>query len=121
MFNKAIIKASPPRSCAFELKIVKGKSMPFNKVALHQVHNLKLAQKALVYKIADVGLAPKPFDCFYLKEALAYVVIWFYKPRQPKECILIEVNTFERESLLSKRRSLTEARAKELGIIMKFG
>lgn len=101
---------------AFELKIVKTKSMPFNVVKNHQLDGLKLVGSKFIYKIADDSQGIKPFDCFTITEASAYIVIMFYK-RGQKEFIMIEVSNFIKEKNISKRKSLTEERAKQIGII----
>jgi len=63
----------------------------------------------LVWKIPDVGIALKPFDCFVLCRVRAYVAVMFYK-RNQKTFYLIDVDIF-----LSETKGLTEERAREIG------
>ena len=54
--------------------------MPFSCVPDHQIMALKKSSKlgdGLVHKISDSAIGFKPFDCFILKEALAYLVVGF--------------------------------------------
>lgn len=109
-------KYNLPCSTACELKIVKGNSLPFTAVQEHQIRNLKLVKHGgFGYKIPDAGYGQKPFDFFTLRGD-AFVVVMFYK-RGQKEFIMIDVDVFEKENAVSKRRSLTEERAKEIGVI----
>ena len=110
----------------YELKIVKQTSMPFSRVNEHQIVALNQARKGnFYYKISDTGFPTaqdslmrftpqKPFDCMNIFKADAYVVIWFYKPRQKKKFILIGVRSFVEEVCSSDRKSLTEERAREI-------
>ena len=111
-FNKWL-KYNWNMTSAFELKMVKGKSMPFNAVKEHQIIALRLVGSKLVYKIADDSRGTKPFDCFMLVNSPGYIVIMFYK-RGQKEFIIIEISNFIKEMKTSKRKSLTEKRAKEI-------
>lgn len=101
---------------AFELKITKLGYLNFDRVKPHQIRNLRLAKKRLIWKIPDDSRGEKPFDCFQLRNAEAYIVIMYYK-RGQKEFVVIEVDTFVNEKETSTRKSLTEERAKEIGII----
>jgi len=131
MFSKWVKKFEPfHHSSAFELKICKLKSMPFDQVKPHQKKALKSVKRGgLYHKINDMPIFkgnrmrftnPKPFDCFIITEADAFVVIWFYKPRQKKEMIWIDIDKFLKEEEVSNRKSLTEERAKEIGITFNF-
>ena len=128
LFGK-YLKANPPNKTeVYELKMCKQKSMPFDQVNDHQIEALEKALKGnFYYKISDSPVswgmetpmrftAPKPFDCQNIFQANAYIVIWFYKPREKKEFILIDVRSFVAEKISSVRKSLTEQRAKELAI-----
>lgn len=122
MFTRYIRENPPEETCAFELKIVKKGAMPFNAVAEHQVEALIRARcdKGSYHKLSDMSREKKPYDCFYIRDARAYVVIWWYKPRQPKEMIWVPVEKFIGEMQSCKRKSLTEERAKEIGIVIPF-
>ena len=121
------LKENPPNETAvYELKMCKGKSMPFSQVAEHQIEALQQAKHGNLYhKITDQPVSwgkntkmrftkPKPCDCFNICKANAYIVIVYYKPRQKKEFILIDILQFITERDNSKRKSLTEARAREI-------
>lgn len=106
-------------TAAFELKFIKDKNaIPFSNVKLHQIRGLKLAQKRLIWKISDMSIEQKPFDCFILVKAFAFVVIcwndgsgYFY---------IINVDDFEKEKETSLRKSLSIERASEIGIKYKL-
>lgn len=96
---------------AFELKLVKGKSMPLSAVAEHQVRSLlKVEGEGLSWKISDFSMEQKPFDCFRMQGA-AYVVPVWYIPRKRKTAYYIRIWDFValRDSI--KRKSLTEEMA----------
>jgi hypothetical protein len=102
-------------SCAVELKLTKTPSLPFSALAPHQAINLFLAHDGtLVHKIADVGIAPKPFDTFILHHVPAFVAVMFYR-RGQKEFFMIPIQAWKEEEQLSQRQSLTEDRARALG------
>jgi len=81
-------------------------AMPFNQVAEHQIKALTQAKQGNLYhKIADSPVswgmntkmrftAKKPFDCMNIYKAEAYIVIVYYKPRQKKEFIFIDIDIF---------------------------
>jgi len=124
------IKENEQATTAFELKICKLKSLSFDSVKEHQVEALVEAKHGYLYhKISDSPIfpghktrftKPKPFDCLVISESKAYVVIWYYHPRQPKEMIWIDINDWLKEVKASDRKSLTEERAKEIGKVIKF-
>lgn len=65
-------------SAAFELKRTQEDSLPFNALEIHQKENLIRASMGFFYyKIPDDSIGQKPFDCFVLSRAKAYVVIAF--------------------------------------------
>ena len=91
-------------SGVFELKIEKTKAMRFDKVKKHQIDALLLAKNDwFFHKISDSPIfynmqtrftTQKPFDCFFLVGVNAYVVIWFYHPRQEKKWLFIDIDDF---------------------------
>jgi len=112
-FSKWLQYEFPTKSAAFELKLCKGKSMPFSAVQDHQLAALKAVKsKGIIYKIPDTGFQ-NPFDCFKLKSNYSFVVIMYYK-RGQKEFFMIDIDAFISEKMTSKRKSLTEKRAKEI-------
>ena len=115
------LKENPPcKNAVYELKICKSNAMPFNQVKEHQIVALQQAKNGNLYhKIADSPwgttskhrfTAKKPFDCMNIYKAEAYVVICYYKLRQKKEFIFIDVDDFVNEANNSDRKSLTEER-----------
>jgi len=107
-------------SCAFELKTTKTNSLPFSRFAEHQLRALDLAKNnQLYYKIPDMGLSPKPFDCFVLSNANSFVVCFFNcDQRGVKDFYIIELENLQKE--MQKAKSLTKIRAKEIGWINSF-
>ena len=105
-------------NCAIELKLCKGKSLPFKSVAEHQVQALQQVKNGgLYHKISDIPTswvagdmrytAKKPFDCLYIKGA-AYVAICFYIPRTQKVVYGIDIDDFVALTCSSGRKSITE-------------
>ena len=83
-------------SASFELKLCKLPTFNLAKIADHQIANLKLVKhNKLIYKISDSGDGQKPFDSICLEQAGAYLVLMFYKPRQPKVFYMIDIDTIQ--------------------------
>lgn len=123
----AWVRENPPVvTTVWELKLEKGKSIAFDRVAPHQIEGLSNAKNTgLYHKISDTPVSwmkntpmrfgkPKPFDCAFIVAKQAYVVVVFYKPRKKKEAMFIDVEDWVEECLISDRKSLTEARAREI-------
>ena len=111
---------------AFELKVVeKGRALPFSRLEEHQREALySVKGRGLYYKIADVGVGKKPFDCFVLGCGGGWVCVMWYKRRQSvkdRGFYLIDVGDFVEEALRSRRKSLTEGRAEEIGVFVRLG
>lgn len=106
-------------SAAFELKIVKGKSFPFSRVQEHQINGLLKAKHGNhAYKLTDMSIGLKPYDCYVLSNSKAFVVLGFLKESIKggyfvSACI-IDIDAFVEESKNSARRSITYQRAVEL-------
>lgn len=89
---------------AFELKFTKGKSISFEAVAAHQIKSLlAISKDGLYHKLIDPPIfpgmktrfnAPRPFDCFNLKEIPAYIVAVFYEPNRKKTAYYIPIDDF---------------------------
>ena len=118
-FGEFIIKNPPEESEVYELKFSREKSLAFSSVADHQVNALLAVEKrGLYHRITDQPwikdrpysyTLKKPFDCFFLKNPCkAYVVIWFYKARQPKKFIKVRIEDFLRLKDICGRKSFTE-------------
>lgn len=115
MFGKYLQEGNLPETAVYELKIEKTNRFSFNKVKEHQIIGLKQAQKGLYHKISDSPIhsgmktrftAKKPFDCLYFNNCKGYVVVWFYEPRQPKYCYIIEIDVFLGIEANHKKKSI---------------
>ena len=63
---------------AYELKVSKSNKFYFKQLKEHQeAWLLTVSTKTAVYKISDESSGYKPFDCFSLHRAKAYVVVYF--------------------------------------------
>lgn len=109
------------KSAAFELKVCKQGSMPFNRVEEHQWMALQRAKHGLVvYKIPDMSLGSKPFDTFTLQQAGGFVVILYWRETDGN-VYFIDVDDFILERSNSTRKSLTDERAKAIAYLkMKY-
>jgi len=117
-FNRWV-KARWNKTALFELKVT-SKPLPFNAVLQHQKDALVAAKhRSLIFKIPDDSRCFKPADCFCLAGEEAYVVIMYYEPRK-STFIMIDIDVFLKEENASKRKSLTEERAREIGVEYSF-
>lgn len=109
----------------FELKICKGTSLPFSAVDDHQIEALLngSSERGIYHKISDAPFGhsggfrfhkPKPFDCFFLRNVPAYVVICWYIPRKKKAFHYIPVKSFIKKRDAVERKSLTEQMSAEI-------
>lgn len=106
---------------AFELKISKGKSLPYKNLEEHQLNTLYYAKhNKVIYKIPDAGFT-NPFDSFVLYKTLAFVVVMFHAKQDFFYMIDIDDWINQREN--SDRKSITIEEAKEIGIecSLKYG
>jgi penicillin-binding protein-related factor A (putative recombinase) len=119
------LKVNPlPHTAAIELKLCKKKSLPFSAVAPHQLEGLrKVSNDHMTHKIMDMPHfagsrirfdKPKPFDCIFMRNIHSYVGICYYMPRTQMDLALMDINVFILEVMRSKRKSITEPRAKEI-------
>jgi len=104
----------------FELKLCKEKRMAFNHVADHQIEALQAAEgEGLYHKIQDDAVSwgnrrfakAKPFDCVFLRNTPAYVVVVFYEPAKKKIAYYIRVAKFVALRDGSTMKSMTESEA----------
>ena len=121
----------PAKTTVWELKLVKNGRLEFDRVYDHQVAGLLGAKRSGQYhKIADQPAAfiegrrmhfggKKPFDCQFIRDADAFVVVLFYKPGESKIMYFIDVDAWVQEKESSKRRSLDEKRAREISHMIK--
>lgn len=113
--NKWLKKNWDDGSCAMELKITKGKSLPYSALKEHQLYGLnKCNHGTLVWKLSDMDMRMKPFDAFILQKVDAYIVIMFYEPRKKKVAYIISVYMWEFTKKHSKRKSITEAECEKI-------
>lgn len=105
------LRAHPRHSCAFELKQTSGSALPFSALESHQVDYLTAINgpKGVLVRVQGVNGEP---DYIYLRSFPACVVI-----KYPKSFHLISIGMFIDEKERSVRKSLTEARAKEISIV----
>jgi len=110
----------------FELKLCKGKSMPFSALAPHQKQALLdvSSEAGLYHKISDSPFfkdpkgrmrftCPKPFDSFFLMNIDAYLVVFFYIPRKKKAVYYIRIEDFIRMEHEANRKSFTAEMAED--------
>ncbi len=123
-FGKHLRKNPPTQTEAYELKISKGNSLPYDAVKVHQVKALVEAEKNFYYRITDAPVfqgqntrfnSPRPFDCFILVNARAFVVIWFYEARTEKVFVKIPIQEFLKKRDTSTRKSITKEEAFAIG------
>ena len=106
---QAIFSRKNKHTGVFELKLCKGTSLPFGAVADHQIRALLAVEgEGLSYKISDMSMDKKPFDCFRLQGIPSYIVIVFYKPRKPKTFYYVRIHHFVWLIQEAGRKSATE-------------
>lgn len=130
LFGGYIKKNPPKESEAYELKFTSGKSLSFKEVKIHQIKALLEVEKGgLYHRITDQPwikdrphsyTLKKPFDCFCMNNAKAYVVIWFYKPRKSKRFLKMRIKDFLMQYELSTRKSLTEKKALTISTVLNI-
>jgi len=110
------IRANPPRlPCAIEIKQTTTNSLLFSAVKEHQRDALlavKYNVQGFLYKIPDDSRGIKPFDMVYFINTQGYVVI-----KYPTFFCFIDIDTFLVEEQRSKRKSLTDTRAREIAYL----
>ena len=94
----------------FEVKVAKSGSLPFSAVKDHQISNLQLPR--VIHKFSDALQWGTLFDVI-LCDGKGFVVIYYHKPGN-KEFFVIPVGDFITERDTSKRKSLTEFRARQI-------
>lgn len=100
----------PNRTLAIEIKQC-STSVPFSALQEHQELTLWTAKhKYLFYKIPDMGLQ-NPCDVMYLSDTLSFVVVFYTKA---DITVFIDIDVWQKEKTLSKRKSLSCKRAIEI-------
>jgi hypothetical protein len=125
LFGKYLKSTPPKQSEVYELKICKGNALPFDKVKDRQIDVLYQVNHGSYYhKLTDPPIfegmktrfnVPRPFDCFCLVNVPAFIIVWFYKPREKKVFIKISIEDFIDLKKREKRKSMTEEMALEIG------
>lgn len=105
------LRANPQLSGAYEIKLTRKASIPFSAVEEHQLTYLQAIRNEKGTLIRVQGVNGEP-DYVYLRNAPAWVVIKF-----PTEFHIIGINNFVNEKKASKRKSLTNARAREISTV----
>ena len=103
-FGKYLTENPPQESEFYELKMTSTKSIRFDSIKPHQREALLAVEDSSLYhKISDSPIfggmrtrftAQKPFDCFCVTKAKAFVVVWFYVPRHKKVFVKIRIKDF---------------------------
>lgn len=102
------------QSIAWEAKFSRTNTISFKALAPHQELALLQAERAYGLKLADTGLAKKPFDGFAIYDAKAVFVAIFFKER--KSFIYeIDLRKFIEYRQYSKKKSLSHLAAGEIG------
>lgn len=117
------VKYNWQKSALFELKHSKTETLPFAAVKAHQIQNLLNAKHRKVFwKISDFSPEQKPADCFLIARAQGYLVISFTGKEDKNDTfIMIDIDNFVKEMGKSRRKSLTRARAREIGREYRLG
>jgi len=136
--NKNLIKSKFGRCVAFELKLSKTKSIRFDDLRDHQGVALKeVAGDGCFHKITDQPVswgmdtkirftAKKPFDCFFMSESPAFVVIFFYVKGQrskDREMVFIRIEDWLKEWKIAEaenRKSVREEYLRAIGMVEKL-
>jgi len=92
-FKHYLEKTNPTTSTAYELKVERGNRFSIKTWITKQPHQLRgllLASQPneiCYHKISDASYEQKPFDCFVMANAEAYLVIYYEKE---KSTVMIE-------------------------------
>ena len=109
-------KVKVNHSFAFEAKICKTPSLPFESVKEHQANALfRVKHGYFNYKIPDSGFDQKPYDGFQMVMQPAWVVVFWHQKRGDKRLTLIDIDLWMEEIQNSPRKSLTYERSCEIG------
>ena len=102
----------------WEAKFSRTKRIAYRSLALHQEASLLQAERYFAHKLADVGIALKPFDGFVLYKATVFFIAIYFSEKT--EIYEIPIRLLLREKYLSGEKSLTKERAKEIGKLIKL-
>ena len=107
-----------------ELKVCRGKSLPFSSVKEKQWRNLVNAETNFMYhKFSDMAQLGTPCDAVYSKPRTdmpvrGIIVVQYLRSGY---FYIIPVTTWVEESMFSSRSSLTEERAHQIGTRYELG
>jgi hypothetical protein len=97
----------------FELKRTTTETLPFSAVQEHQELALEQARDTgLYYKIPDDSYGAKPFDCFYMKNVGAYLVVAY--GARLTSFVMIPIGRWMEYKKTSKARSLSRHDAEKI-------
>jgi hypothetical protein len=125
IWGKYLRKNGWATTLCYELKITKSNCLPFSAVKGHQIEGLRSAVSGLHHKISDSPIfpemktrftKPKPFDGMYIRDAQTLIGILYYIPHKRKIAHFLLLDSFINESEVSKRKSLTFERAKDIAV-----
>lgn len=121
LFTAWIKENRPDQTEVYELKVSKGRSIRFDALREHQNIALldSIGESGLYHKIADSPVSwgmdtkmrftkPKPFDATFIRAEKAYVVVLFYKLRQPKDMLFIDIKKWVFAEACSTKKSIRE-------------
>lgn len=109
--NKSLFKSG---CIAFECKYTKTDSLPFSAVKPHQERSLKQAETGLWWKLPDVGLMAKPFDCIYLEGAQHYIPVYFQKSKSFYIIDIFEWLLYKEQTI---KKSISETECSEIAFL----
>lgn len=126
IWGKYIVAHPPESTEVYELKFTREKRVSFDALQTHQLEALLKSEtsRGLYHRITDQPWMPdrpysytlkKPCDCFIVVKAKAFVVVWFFKPRQQKAFWKIEINKFLEMRQATKFKSFTEQDCQQFG------
>jgi penicillin-binding protein-related factor A (putative recombinase) len=96
-------------TCAFEMKVTTGRSIPFSAVQPHQIDALRFSSDGrFLWKISDDSIGFKPFDMFMLENAKSYVVVGFITLGKKSSVWFVPVSDWVYLEHCSERKSVTE-------------
>lgn len=108
------LRANPGMTSAYELKQTERGSIPFSCLEEHQADYLQAIKSDKGVLIRVLGTNGEP-DYVYLRNCPACVVV-----KYPGSFCVIDIGAWLLEKSKSPRKSLTEARAGEIGIRVVF-
>jgi penicillin-binding protein-related factor A (putative recombinase) len=103
----------------FEVKVAKDKDpIPFSNIQPHQIRALEIAKHdTFVWKFSDLSRLGTPADGVFVRK-MAGLFIFYWERKGNKIFYFVDVDVFINEKETSKRKSLTEARAKEIAMLV---